>query len=88
LQQDGATEARATVPIVPPVKVIVGADVYPLPAEFITIDVTTLLLSLGPPDKVAVPVAAEPPFPGRENTTVGALVYAAPWLSIVAAVTM
>jgi hypothetical protein len=50
----------------PPVKLTVGADVYPLPPEDMIIDITTPFVTL------AVAEAPLPPPP--VNTTVGALV--------------
>jgi hypothetical protein len=67
LQQNCGAEAKAPdAKVPPPVKLIVGADVYPLPAEVIVTDVTA------PFETVAVPEAPLPCPP--ENCTVGALV--------------
>jgi hypothetical protein len=61
-----AAEAEAPVPAPPPVKLIVGADVYPLPPEVMVIDVTAPFVTK------AIAEAPLPPPP--VNTTVGALV--------------
>jgi hypothetical protein len=59
-------EAAAPVPPPPPVKLTVGLDVYPLPSEFMVIDVTA--------EFVTTAVAEAPLPPPPVNTTVGALV--------------
>jgi hypothetical protein len=67
LQENTGISALAEAPVPPPpVKLIVGADVHPLPAEVIVIDVTTPF--------VTVEVAEAPLHPPPVNTTVGALV--------------
>jgi len=65
VQPEGPVETVTPVPP-PPVKLIVGADVYPLPPEVIIIDVTL------PPATMALAEAPLPPPP--VNSTVGALV--------------
>ena len=50
--------AVATVDGSPPTNVTIGADVYPLPALVIVIDVTVPVV---PPDNTAIPSAANPP---------------------------
>lgn len=61
-----AAEADAPVPP-PPVKLIVGADVYPLPPEVMEIDATEPLVTVA---EAEAPLPPPPPA----NTTVGALV--------------
>ena len=60
-----AAVAEAPVPP-PPVKLTVGADVYPLPPEVMVINVTSPFVTIA---------VAEAPLPAPPvNTTVGALV--------------
>jgi hypothetical protein len=63
--------AAAVAPVPPPpVKLTVGADVYPLPPAVMVTDVTRPFAT--------VAVAAAPLPPPLVNTTVGALVYPLP----------